>query len=80
MATHDREKHSRQSLRKSPEFRELAELMAGIDPERRGDAFETAERQDTGNDGKEESTADDTSRRTQTGPHEFGEDVLPANG
>ena len=77
MATHDREKHSRQSLRNSPEFQELAELMAGIDPERRGDAFETAEAQDTNGDDKEENTADDATGRTQAGAKEFGENVLP---
>ena len=77
MATHDGEKHSRQSLRNSPEFRELAELMADIDPERRGDAFETAERQDTNGDGKEETTANDTAGGTQAGSEEFREDVLP---
>ena len=77
MATHDGEKHSRQSLRNSPEMRELAELMTGIAPDRRGDAFKTAEIQDTSNDGKKESTADNSSRRTQAGPEEFGKDVLP---
>ena len=56
MATHDRKKHSRQSLRNSPEFRELTELMADIAPERRGDAFDAAERQDSDNNGEEEST------------------------
>ena len=76
MATHDGEKHSRQSLRDSPEFRELAELMTGIDPERRGDAFTTANEQDTIVDGKEETTADNTPGRTQTGPEEFGKVVL----
>ena len=77
MATHGGEKHSRQSLRNSPEFRELAELMAGIDPERRGGAFTTANQQDTSGNGKEETTADNTSGRTQASPEEFGKDVLP---
>ncbi len=77
MATHNGEKHSRQSLRDSPEFQELAELMTGIDPERRGDAFTTAKEQDTSGDGNEETTADNTPGRTQAGPEEFGKDVLP---
>lgn len=77
MATHDRKKHSRQSLRNSPEFQELAELMTGIDPERRGDAFKMADSLDTNGDGKEETTANDTAGGTQAGSEEFGEDVLP---
>ncbi len=77
MATHDGKKHTRQSLRDSPEFRELAEIMAGIDLERRGDAFTAAKEQDTSGDGKEETTADNTPGRTQAGPEEFGKDVLP---
>ena len=80
MATHNGEKHSRQSLRDSPEFRELAELMAGIDPERRGDAFTTAERQDDCGNGKEETRADDAPGRTQAGPDELGKDVLSTDG
>ena len=80
MAAHNGEKHSRQSLRDSPEFRELAELMAGIDPERQGDAFTMAERQDDCGNGKEETTADDTPGRTQAGPDEFGKDVLSIEG
>ena len=54
MATHDSEKHTRQSLRRSPEFRELAELMAGIDHERRADAFTLAGIQENDSDGQEE--------------------------
>jgi len=77
MATHDRKKHSRQSLRNSPEFQELAELMTGIDPERRGDGFKMADSLDTNGDGKEETTANDTAGGTQAGSEEFGEDVLP---
>ena len=80
MATHDREKHSRPSLRDSPKFRELAELMAGIDPDRRGDAFTMAERQDDCGNGKEETTADDTPGRTQASPDEFRKDVLSTEG
>ena len=59
---------------------ELAELMACSDPERRGVASKTVERQDTGNDGKEESTADDTPGRTQAGSEKFGENLVPTNG
>ena len=77
MATHNRKKHSRQSLRNSPEFRELAELMAGIDPERRGDAFKMAESQDTNNDGEEETRTNDIAGGTQASNSEFGENVLP---
>jgi len=80
MATHDGKKHSRQSLRDSPEFQELAELMAGIDPDRRGDAFKKAERQDGAEHGKKESTTDDSPGRTQAGPDEFGKDVLSTDG
>lgn len=80
MATHNGEKHSRQSLRDSPEFRELAELMAGIDPDRRGDAFTTAERQDDCGNGKEETRTNDTPGRTQAGPDELGKDVLSTDG
>ncbi|GEM_PF-2384472 len=76
MAAHDREKHSRQSLRNSPEFRELAELMTGIAPDRRGDAFEMAETRDT-NDVKEETTKNDTSGGAPASSAEFGKDVLP---
>ena len=80
MATHDGKKHSRKSLRNSPEFRALAELMAGIDPERRGDAFTTAERQDNADHGKEESTADDTCGRTQASDPEFRQVLLSTDG
>ncbi len=76
MAAHNGEKHSRQSLRDSPEFRELAELMAGVDPERQGDAFTMAERQDDCSNGKEETTAYDTPGRTQAGPDELGKVVV----
>ena len=80
MATHNGEKHSRQSLRDSPEFRELAELMAGIDPDRRGDAFTTAERQDDCGNGQEETRTNDTPGRTQAGPDKLGKDVLSTDG
>ena len=79
MATHDSEKHTRQSLRRSPEFRELAELMAGIDHERRADAFTLADIQDNDSDGQEQTTADDTPGGTQAGPDEFGKIVLPTD-
>lgn len=70
MAAHDGKKHSRKSLRDSPEFRELAELMAGIDPERRGDAFRMAKEQGT-IDGEKENTADNTPGRTQASDTEL---------
>ena len=77
MATHDSKKHSRQSLRDSPEFQELAALMTRIAPERRGDAFKMAETQDTNGDGKEESTANDTAGGTPAGNQEFRKNVVP---
>ena len=77
MAAHDGKKHSRQSLRNSPEFRELAELMAGVDPERRGDAFELAARQDKNGNGEEETKANDVAGGTPAGPEKFGENVVP---
>ena len=80
MATHDGEKHSRQSLRDSEEFRELAELMAGIAPDRRGDAFGMVERQDEFGNGEETSRAHNTPRRTQASGDEFGKDVLSTDG
>jgi hypothetical protein len=57
--------------------REFAELMAGIAPYRRGDAFNMAKRQDDCSNGKEETTANNTPGRTQAGPDELGKDVLP---
>lgn len=77
MATHNRKKHSRQSLRDSPELQELAELMASIAPERRGDAFEAANQQGDVIDGEEENTANNTPGRTQAGDMEFRENVIP---
>jgi len=44
MATHDGEKHSEpRSLKDTPEFRELAELMKAMPAERRAEAFAAAD-------------------------------------
>lgn len=50
--------------------------MADIDPERRGDAFTVAERQDDCGNGKEETTKDNSPGRNQASYDELGEDVL----
>ena len=77
MATHDGKKHTRQSLRDSPEFRELAEIMAGIAPDRRGDAIEMAETEETEADGKEESTENNIAGGITAGDCELREIVVP---
>ena len=79
MATHDGEKHTRQSLRRSPEFRELAELMAGIDPERRADAFTLEGIQENDSDGQEQTTADNATGGARAGPDKFGKIVVPTD-